>query len=151
MAGLPIGKLAARTGLSVSAIRFYEAKGLITPDRNTGGQRRFERADIRRLSFIMIMQQLGFSLKETINIMASLPDKRTPTKKDWEKISKQIKIRIDAQITQLEQTRANLDGCIGCGCLSLRNCALYNPEDKIAARGPGPRYTMGDTAADIAR
>ena len=149
MPGLPIGKLAARTGLSVSAIRFYEAKGLITPERNSGGQRRFERADIRRLSFIMIMQQLGFSLKEIISIMASLPDKRTPTKKDWEKISKHIKIRIDAQITQLEQTRANLDGCIGCGCLSLKACALYNPEDGIAARVAGPRYTMGNKASDI--
>ena len=149
MAGLPIGKLAARTGLSVSAIRFYEAKGLIKPERNRGGQRRFERADIRRLSFIMIMQQLGFSLKEIITIMASLPDKRTPTKKDWEKISKEIKICIDAQITQLEQTRANLDGCIGCGCLSLKACALYNPEDRIAARGAGPRYTLGNSPSDL--
>ena len=149
MAGLPIGKLAARTGVSVSAVRFYEAKGLITPERNRGGQRRFERADIRRLSFIMIMQQLGFSLKEIITIMASLPDKRTPTKKDWEKISKHIKARIDGQITRLEQTRANLDGCIGCGCLSLKACALYNPEDGIAARGAGPRYTMGNKASDI--
>ena len=149
MPGLSIGKLAARTGLSVSAIRFYEAKGLITPERNRGGQRRFERADIRRLSFIMIMQQLGFSLKEIISIMASLPDKRTPTKKDWEKISKEIKICIDAQITQLEQTRANLDGCIGCGCLSLKACALYNPEDRIAARGAGPRYTLGNSPSDL--
>ncbi len=149
MPGLPIGKLAARTGLSVSAIRFYEAKGLITPERNSGGQRRFERADIRRLSFIMIMQQLGFTLKEIISIMASLPDKRTPTKKDWEKISKQIKTRIDAQIVRLEQTRANLDGCIGCGCLSLKACALYNPEDGIAARGAGPRYTMGNRPSEL--
>lgn len=149
MPGLSIGKLAARTGLSVSAIRFYEAKGLITPERNSGGQRRFERADIRRLSFIMIMQQLGFSLKEIISIMASLPDKRTPTKKDWEKISKHIKIRIDGQIARLEQTRTNLDGCIGCGCLSLKACALYNPEDGIAARGAGPRYTLGNRPSEL--
>ena len=139
MAGLSIGKLATRTGLSVSAIRFYEAKGLITADRNAGGQRRFDKADIRRLSFIMIMQQLGFSLKEIITIMAMLPDHRTPTKKDWEKISKQVRHRIDDQIARLQQTRQNLDGCIGCGCLSLKACALYNPQDGIAQTGAGPR------------
>lgn len=146
---LSIGKLAARTGLSVSAIRFYEAKGLIQADRNSGGQRRFERADIRRLSFIMIVQNLGFTLVEIIALMEALPNHRTPTKKDWAKISKQVKARIDDQIAQLEQTRSNLDGCIGCGCLSLKACALYNPEDAIAARGVGPRYTLGNRPADL--
>ncbi len=146
MTGLSIGKLATRTGLSVSAIRFYEAKGLIKPDRNAGGQRRFARADLRRLSFIMIMQQLGFTLTEIMAVMASLPESRTPTKQDWAEISQGIRQRIDEQIVRLEQTRANLDGCIGCGCLSLKACKLYNPDDRIAVKGPGPRYTMGDTA-----
>jgi len=149
LVALSIGKLAARTGLSVSAIRFYEAKGLISADRNSGGQRRFERADIRRLSFIMIMQNLGFSLKDIIAQMAQLPNHRTPTKADWAKISKQVKARIDNQIARLEQTRSNLDGCIGCGCLSLKACALYNPDDGIAARGAGPRYTMGNRPSEL--
>ena len=147
---LSIGKLAARTGLSVSAIRFYESKGLITPDRNAGGQRRFVRADLRRLSFIMIMQELGFSLTEISALMATLPDRRTPTKRDWAQISRAAKQRIDAHIARLEQTRKNLDGCIGCGCLSLKSCALYNPEDRIGGKGAGPRYTMGDRFSDLA-
>ncbi|MEL7482197.1 MAG: redox-sensitive transcriptional activator SoxR [Pseudomonadota bacterium] len=143
---LSIGKLAERTGLSVSAIRFYEDKGLILAERNKGGQRRFARADLRRLSFIMIMQRLGFSLSEIKELMSQLPDGRTPTKRDWEKISRQIKTRIDEEIARLEQTRRNLDGCIGCGCLSLKTCKLYNPDDRISENGPGPRYTMGDKA-----
>ncbi|MEM6412658.1 MAG: redox-sensitive transcriptional activator SoxR [Pseudomonadota bacterium] len=149
LTGLSIGKLAARTGLSVSAIRFYEDKGLIHPDRNTGGQRRFARADIRRLSFVIIMQRLGFSLKEIIALMSALPDTRTPTKKDWATISKQITARIDQQIEQLQQTRTNLNGCIGCGCLSLKKCALYNQDDKIAVKGSGPRYTMGNRSNEV--
>ncbi|MEO1405419.1 MAG: redox-sensitive transcriptional activator SoxR [Pseudomonadota bacterium] len=149
MVGLSIGKLAARTGLSVSAIRFYEGKGLISPDRNSGGQRRFARADLRRLSFIMIMQRLGFSLEEIRALMSKLPEGRTPAKRDWQTISTKIQRRIDEQITKLEQTRKNLDGCIGCGCLSLKTCSLYNPDDRIALKGAGPRYTMGNTLSDI--
>ncbi len=145
-----IGKLAARTGLSTSAIRFYEAKGLITPDRNAGGQRRFARSDIRRLSFIMITQQQGFTLTEIAHMLSGLPDRRTPTEKDWKKISTRLHKRIDEQITRLQHMKTNLDGCIGCGCLSLKKCALYNPDDRIAVKGAGPRYTMGNTAKDIA-
>jgi len=149
MAGLSIGKLAERTGLSVSAIRFYEGKGLISPDRNSGGQRRFARSDLRRLSFIMIMQRLGFTLQEIRSLISKLPEGRTPTKRDWQKMSVKIRERIDEEILHLEQTRRNLDGCIGCGCLSLKTCALYNPDDKIAEKGQGPRFTMGDTLADL--
>ena len=149
MSDFTIGKLATRTGLSTSAIRFYEAKGLITPDRNAGGQRRFARSDIRRLSFIMITQQQGFTLTEIAHMLSGLPDQRTPTEKDWKKISARLHRRIDEQITRLQQMKTNLDGCIGCGCLSLRKCALYNPDDRIAAKGAGPRYTMGNTAKDI--
>lgn len=144
MAGWSIGKLANRTGLSVSAIRFYEARGLVTPERNAGGQRRFASSDIRRLSFIMITQQLDFSLTEIKDMLEGLPDARTPTQADWAKISKRLQARVDERIERLEQMRTNLTGCIGCGCLSLKRCALYNPGDIAATKGAGPRYLMGD-------
>lgn len=141
---LSIGQLARRTGLAVSAIRYYETQGLIHPARNAGGQRRFLRSDIRRLSFVRIAQQFGFTLPKISALMAGLPDGRTPTKRDWEKISRVFRTTLDAQIQTLEQMRDNLDGCIGCGCLSLKKCRLYNPDDGAAGLGPGPRYLMGD-------
>ncbi len=137
---LAIGKLADRTGLSISAIRFYEARGLINPQRNAGGQRRFARSDIRRLSFIMITQQLEFSLEEISEMLKGLPNQRTPTQRDWSRISIALTARLDERIAQLTQMRERLSGCIGCGCLSLSKCKLYNPEDKMAEKGPGPRY-----------
>jgi MerR family redox-sensitive transcriptional activator SoxR len=140
--GLTIGDLAKRTGLSVSAIRFYEAKGLIHPDRNSGGQRRFAGADIRRLSFVMIAQQLGLSITEIREALTALPNERTPTKRDWTCLSRSIRRRLDDQIAMMERLRDRLDGCIGCGCLSLKTCALYNPEDKAAQLGSGPRYVI---------
>ena len=146
---LSIGQLARRTGLAVSAIRYYETENLIHPDRNAGGQRRFRRSDIRRLSFIKIAQQFGFTLPKIAALMATLPEGRTPTKRDWEKISRQFRATLDAQIQTLEQMRDSLDGCIGCGCLSLKKCRLYNPEDRAARLGPGPRYAMGDRPADL--
>ncbi|MBV1868500.1 MAG: redox-sensitive transcriptional activator SoxR [Marinosulfonomonas sp.] len=146
--GLTIGQLAERTGLAVSAIRFYEEKGLVKPDRNDGGQRRYERADIRRLSFVMISQKLGFSLAEVQKLFRGLPDGRTPTKSDWTRISKSFRLTLDARIHQMEQLRDKLDGCIGCGCLSLTACALYNPDDQVGNRGTGPRYLMGDAVDD---
>jgi len=141
---LTIGDLARRTGLSVSAIRFYESKGLIEPMRSGGNQRKFFRSDIRRLSFILISQKIGLSISEIGAELSRLPHGRTPTQRDWRRISRQLKARLDVQIARLQQTRQNLDGCIGCGCLSLKKCALYNPLDKAAERGAGPRYTMGD-------
>ena len=144
---LTIGDLARRTGLSVSAIRFYESKGLIEPMRSVGNQRKFFRSDIRRLSFILIAQKIGLTISEIGAELVRLPHGRTPTQRDWRRISRQLKARLDTQIAQLEQTRANLDSCIGCGCLSLKTCALYNPGDKAAERGAGPRYTMGDRAS----
>lgn len=140
---IPIGEMARRTGLSVSAIRFYEGKGLIEPVRTSGNQRRFLRSDIRRVSFILIAQQLGLTLGEIEELMADLPHGRTPTAKDWRDISRTIRSRLDQQIAQLERTRDRLDGCIGCGCLSLEHCAIYNPDDKLAAKGPGPRQILG--------
>ena len=143
---LTIGELAARTGISVSAIRFYEGKGLIEPMRSSGNQRKFFRSDIRRLSFILIAQQSGLTIGEIGATIARLPHGRTPNQKDWQGISRKLKHRLDEQIERLQQTRQNLDGCIGCGCLSLKKCALYNPKDRAAAKGAGPRYTMGDSA-----
>lgn len=144
--GLSIGQLADRTGLAVSAIRFYEEKGLVSPLRNAGGQRRFDRADIRRLSFVMISQQLGFSLAEIAELFRGLPEGRTPTKADWTRISKVFRVTLDQRIETMTLLRDKLDGCIGCGCLSLSNCALYNPDDRASAKGAGPRYLMGDTS-----
>ena len=136
---IPIGEMARRTGLSVSAIRFYEDKGLIEPIRNAGNQRRFLRSDIRRLSFILIAQQLGLALSEIEEQLRKLPQGRTPNAKDWQRISTSIREQLDRKISQLEQTRDHLDGCIGCGCLSLSHCQLYNPDDKWGETGTGPR------------
>ena len=136
---LPIGELARRTGLSVSAIRYYEEKGLVEALRTGGNQRRFLRGDIRRLSFILIAQKLGLSLGEIEEALASLPQGRNPTAADWKRISGDIRTKIDAQIAALEKVREDLDGCIGCGCLSLKKCALYNAGDKWGEGGSGPR------------
>lgn len=149
--GLTIGALAKRTGLAVSAIRYYEAQGLISPWRNEGGQRRFARADLRRLSFVMIAQQFGFTLPQIRAQLDQLPGGRTPTKGDWTAISAGFRDSLDARIETLTQLRDNLDGCIGCGCLSLEACALYNPKDAANALGQGPRYLMGDAPNKPAR
>ncbi|MFT4633581.1 MAG: MerR family redox-sensitive transcriptional activator SoxR [Candidatus Pseudothioglobus sp.] len=141
---LSIGQVAERTGLSVSALRFYEEAGLVSPGRNTGGQRRYPRADLRRLSFIMIAQQLGFSLEDIREKLASLPSGRPPNQRDWTRISQQFRTQLEQRIKLLSLTVERLDGCIGCGCLSLKKCSLYNPEDRVAARGAGPRYLLGD-------
>ena len=139
---IAIGELASRTGFSVSAIRFYEAKGLIAPFRSSGGQRRFLRSDIRRLSFIRIAQHLGLSIELIAAELNKLPYGRTPNATDWGKISRAIRAMLDERIVILERTRDKLDGCIGCGCLSLKKCALSNPDDRAAERGPGPRYVI---------
>lgn len=136
---IPIGEIARRTGLSVSAIRFYEEQGLIEPVRSGGNQRRFLRSDIRRLSFILIAQKLGLALGEIKAQLATLPQGRTPNARDWEAISLAIRETLDARIAELTRTRDRLDGCIGCGCLSLEHCAIWNPQDQLAAQGPGPR------------
>ena len=143
-AGLSIGALADRTGLAVSAIRYYEEQGLVHPWRNAGGQRRFHRADIRRLSFVMIAQQFGFTLPQIRAQLDQLPGGRTPSAADWAKISVTFRGHLDQRIATLQKLRDNLDGCIGCGCLSLEKCRLYNPDDVAAAKGTGPRYLMGD-------
>lgn len=146
---LTIGDLARRTGLSVSAIRFYESRGLVGAIRTGGNQRRFMRSDIRRLSFALIAQRCGLTLGEIEKEMASLPNGRAPGKADWQSIGERLRATLDARIAMLERTRDRLDGCIGCGCLSLENCALYNPGDRAARAGPGPRFLLGDMAADF--
>jgi MerR family redox-sensitive transcriptional activator SoxR len=139
---LPIGDLARRTGLAVSAIRFYEEKGLIQAMRTMGNQRRFLRSDIRRLSFILIAQKLGLGLTEIEAQLSTLPQGRTPTLSDWQKISRSMRFQIDKKIQLLSLTRAKLDECIGCGCLSLSRCQLYNRDDRAGTGGTGPRYVL---------
>ena len=140
---IPIGMLAQRTGLAVSAIRYYEQRGLIASVRTSGNQRRFLRADIRRLSFILVAQNLGLGLAEIERELAALPHGRTPNMRDWARISRSLRGAIDKRIAQLERTREKLDECIGCGCLSLTRCKLYNRDDRAAALGPGPRFVLG--------
>ena len=141
---IPIGEIARRTGLSVSAIRFYETRGLVTSLRSGGNQRRFARGDIRRLSFILIAQKLGLGLAEIEAELARLPQGRTPTLADWRKISASMREQLDARIALLTRTREKLDECIGCGCLSLQRCRLYNRDDAAGAGGAaGPRFVLG--------
>jgi MerR family redox-sensitive transcriptional activator SoxR len=141
---LSIGALSERTGVAHSALRFYEAEGLIHATRSAGGQRRYPRDVLRRVSFIRIAQQVGLSLDEIRIALSALPENRTPNKNDWERLSTSWRPRLDAQIAMLERLRDRLTGCIGCGCLSLRLCQLANPGDEAAARGPGPRYILDD-------
>jgi MerR family transcriptional regulator, redox-sensitive transcriptional activator SoxR len=139
---LSIGALSERTGVATSALRFYESEGLIHATRSTGGQRRYRRDTIRRVSFIRVAQQVGLSLDEIRTALHALPERRTPTEKDWRRLSASWRPRIDAQIAMLERLRDRLDGCIGCGCLSLRFCRMLNPDDQAGDRGPGPRYIL---------
>ena len=139
---LPIGEIARRTGLSVSAIRFYESRGLVEAGRNSGGQRRFARADIRRLSFVMIAQQMGFSIERISEALSGLPVHRAPSKDEWEQMARDFRHDLDQRIATMTRLRDKLDGCIGCGCLSLDSCELYNPEDRKGSNGPGPRNVL---------
>jgi MerR family transcriptional regulator, redox-sensitive transcriptional activator SoxR len=139
---LTIGELSDRTGVAASALRFYEHEGLIHANRSSGGQRRYSRDTIRRVSFVRIAQEVGLSLAEVRAALESLPQHRTPTAKDWERLSRSWRPRLDAQIAMLERLRDRLHGCIGCGCLSLGFCRLLNPDDEAATRGPGPRYIL---------
>jgi MerR family redox-sensitive transcriptional activator SoxR len=140
---ITIGQLAARTGVAVSAIRYYEEKGLLQSLRTSGNQRRFLRSDIRRVSFILIAQKLGLALVEIEGQLAKLPQGRAPTLSDWQQISRRMRFEIDQRINLLTRTRNQLDQCIGCGCLSLQKCQLYNKDDRLGAKGAGPRAILG--------
>jgi len=141
---LTIGEVAKRSGSPVSAIRFYADRELIPSSRSEGGQRLFRREVIRRVSFILISQQLGYTLKDIQAQLKTLPDNRTPTQNDWRTLSKGFSKDINARILELEQLRDTLTSCIGCGCLSLQKCRLYNPDDQASRLGVGPRYLKGD-------
>ncbi|HEX2381491.1 MAG TPA: redox-sensitive transcriptional activator SoxR [Acidimicrobiales bacterium] len=146
---LSIGEVATRSGISSSALRFYESQGLVHATRSDGGQRRYERDVLRRLAFIRVAQRVGLTLDEVRSALSTLPDQRTPTAKDWARLSRAWRPRLDEQISVLMSLRDQLSSCIGCGCLSLRACSLYNPEDGAAALGTGPRYLLGDSADDV--
>ena len=137
---LTIGELAERSGVAPSALRYYEAQGLITATRTSGNQRRYERATLRRIAFIRSAQRVGLSLEEITGALGNLPDGRTPTTADWARLSQNWRGRINEQIDRLERLRDKLDSCIGCGCLSLQRCALSNPDDVARARGAGAVY-----------
>jgi MerR family redox-sensitive transcriptional activator SoxR len=139
---LTIGTLSERAGVAASALRFYEAEGLIHATRSEGGQRRYARDVLRRVSFIRVAQQVGLRLDEIRLALESLPEHRTPNAKDWERLSASWRPRLDAQIALLERLRDRLGSCIGCGCLSLRFCKLLNPDDRAGQRGPGPRHLV---------
>lgn len=146
---LPIGHVAERTGLATSAIRFYEERGLVSAERNDAGHRRFRRSTIRRLSFILIAQRLGYHLEEIKAQLDTLPQDAAPTDGDWERLAARFGVELDARIAALTQLREKLDGCIGCGCLSLDRCALYNSQDMAASLGVGPRWLLGDAPPTI--
>ena len=148
---LAIGEVATRTGTAPSALRFYEAEGLIRSERTDGGQRRFHREMLRRVAFIRVAQRVGLSLDEIRDALATLPDGRTPTKADWARLSRAWRPRLDDQIAVLERLRDELTSCIGCGCLSFKACALYNPEDIAARLGTGPRYLLANRPRDLGR
>lgn len=146
---MSIGKISKRTGLALSAIRYYETMGLVRPIRSSSGQRQFRQSDIRRLSFVQIAQQFGCTIAQIREELERLPDNRTPTKSDWARISQKFRSDLDTKIATLTRLRENLEGCIGCGCLSLKACKLYNPGDIAAATGPGPRYIQADRPKNI--
>ena len=147
---ITIGDLAKRTGTTVSALRFYSDRKLIECTRAAGGKRLFKKEVVRRVSFILIAQQLGYTLDQIQHHMSGLPEGRTPTKRDWDKLSNQFKADLNVKIEQLTKLRDSLSSCIGCGCLSLKSCQLYNAGDAASLLGAGPRYLLGDQPPDEA-
>ena len=141
---LTISELSARSGAAPSALRFYEREGLITARRTAGNQRRYARHMLRRVAFIRAGRQLGLELREIKASLAKLPADRAPTKAEWGRAARAWQSRIDARIAELQLMSSTLGSCIGCGCLSLRRCALYNPQDSAASHGQGPRWLLGD-------
>ena len=148
---LSIGEVASRAGLAASTLRFYEAEKLIVSSRSRGNQRRFRRDVLRRVAFVRVAQRVGLTLDEIREALAMLPGSSTPTKADWTRLSRTWRPRLDAQIAMLERLRDRLDSCIGCGCLSIRSCALYNTGDAASRLGAGPRYLLGDEPGQIVK
>lgn len=148
-ATLTIGELSRRSGVAASALRFYEDAALVTSQRGSGGQRRYARDVLRRVAFIRAAQAIGLRLDEIRDALSSLPDSRTPNKADWARLSKRWRPLLDERINALNRLRDQLDACIGCGCLSLTACKLYNPADVAGVRGSGARYLLGDARPDM--
>ena len=145
---ITIGELAARSGVATSALRFYEERGLIAAERSSGNQRMYPRPTLRRVAFIRAAQEVGLTLDDIGQALAALPADRTPMKRDWERLSRAWRGRLDERIAELERLRDTLTGCIGCGCLSLRRCTLLNRTDHVSMNGPGARYLLGDASDD---
>jgi MerR family redox-sensitive transcriptional activator SoxR len=143
---LTIGEIARRSGVAASALRFYEQRGLITSEREGSGHRRYPRAVLRRIAFIVFAQRIGLTLDEIGAELAKLPPHHAPTRRDWSRLSATWSTRIDERIAELERLKRGLTVCIGCGCLSLDRCALSNPDDRAGRAGAGPRYWIGDRA-----
>jgi MerR family redox-sensitive transcriptional activator SoxR len=147
--GLSIGEVAARSDVATSALRFYESLGLIRAERTSGGHRVYPRHVLRRVAFIRIAQRMGMSLQEVAAALATLPPDRAPTKAQWAKLSRSWRGELDERIGTLERLRDELTSCIGCGCLSLQTCGLYNPQDIASTRGASARYLLGDDPAEL--
>lgn len=146
---LTIGEVAERSGVPHSALRFYEQRKLISSTRTAGNQRRYPRDVLRRVAFIRIAQRVGLSLEEIADALSSLPSERTPTVRDWERLGRRWRDELDERVRLLEALRDDLTSCIGCGCLSLERCQLYNPADGAARLGAGARYLLGDSSAAV--
>jgi MerR family transcriptional regulator, redox-sensitive transcriptional activator SoxR len=141
---LTIGEVSRRSGVASSALRFYEERGLISSERAGSGHRRYPRAVLRRIAFVVFAQRVGLTLEEIGEELDKLPENRVPTKRDWSRLSSRWSDQIDERIAELERLKLGLTECIGCGCLSLERCKLANPGDRAASKGPGPRYWIGD-------
>jgi len=141
---ITIGEVAKRSGVAASALRYYEERGLIASEREGSGHRRYRRAVLRRIAFIVFAQRVGLTLDEICEELSKLPADTVPTGRDWARLSEAWSTRIDNRMAELERLKNGLTECIGCGCLSLDRCRLANPEDRAARKGPGPRYWIGD-------
>ena len=148
---LSIGELAARAGVSVPTLRFYESRGLIASTRTSGNQRRYPRHVLRRLAFVAAARRVGLSLEEVARQLATLPEGRAPTRADWSRLARPWRTLLGAKIAELEALQESLDGCIGCGCLSLQRCRLFNPDDEAAAEGTGSRWLREATGPPVER
>jgi len=148
---LTVGQVAARSGVAISTLHFYESKGLIRSRRNRGNQRRYARDVLRRIAFIRVSQRVGISLDDIRRALDELPDNRTPTEDDWAHLAKAWREDLNGRIEQLLRLRDNLTDCIGCGCLTIGACRLYNPFDKLASEGPGPRRLLAAASETHAR
>jgi MerR family redox-sensitive transcriptional activator SoxR len=146
---IPIHEMARRAGVAASALRFYEERGLLRSQRDAGGRRHYPRSELRRVAFIRAAQAVGLSLEQIAGALHGLPGGRTPTQADWTRLSRQWRPLLEARIAELVRLRDQLDACIGCGCLSLKKCRLYNPGDGAAAFGAGPRYLLGTRSSEV--